>query len=118
VTKAASAPNTTIVLVQQRLAEAAADHVVQAEAELMPAARKLFTEVDFSETPETNRAAMVAQIQRLHLRVFGRRVVADGEEVTANLALWSDLYSFDNNPVNAWRGVLIALLRDPDFLFY
>lgn len=118
VTKVASSPNTTIVLVQQRLAEAAADHVVVAESGLMPAARGLFTEVDFSETPETNRAAMVAQIQRLHLRVFGHRVAADSEEVSANLALWSDIYSFDNNPVNAWRGVLIALLRDPDFLFY
>lgn len=118
VTKPAASPNTTMVLVQQRLAEAAASHVMTTEQAQAQGARRLFTKITFAETPETDRAAMVAQLQALHLRIFGHRVAADGEEVAANLALWSDLYAFDNDAVNAWEGVLVALLRDPDLLFY
>ena len=61
---------------------------------------------------------MVAQIQRLHLRIFGTRVEADGPEVEANLELWSDLYEVSLTIEDAWAGLLTVLLRDPDFLFY
>lgn len=111
VTAPSTSPNATVVLVQQRLAEAAAWYVVENE----PA--RLFT-VDFTETPETARDAMVAQLQALHLAVFGRRVAADGPEVDAGLALWSDLYSVETDARAAWAGVLSVLLRDPDFLLY
>ena len=61
---------------------------------------------------------MVAQIQDLHLRLFGNVVSASGPEVTANLTLWSDLYTIDHNPAEAWIGLLSVLLRDPLFLVY
>jgi hypothetical protein len=111
VTATATSPNATLVVVQQRLAEAAAWYVVKNE----PA--RLFT-VDFTETPDTDRAAMAAQLQALHKGVFGRTVAADSEEVEAGLALWSDLYTVERDPRDAWAGVLSVLLRDPDFLFY
>ncbi|MDP2315714.1 MAG: hypothetical protein Q8P41_22645 [Pseudomonadota bacterium] len=111
VTATSTSPNATLVLVQERLAEAAAWYVVETEP------TRLYT-VDFTETPETDRAAMVAQLQGLHRAVFGRTVAADGEEVEAGLALWSDLYAVGHDGREAWAGVLAVLLRDPDFLFY
>lgn len=118
VTHTATSPNTTLVLVQQRLAEAAAWSVAEADAAAEGGSRRLFTEIDFTETPDSGRAAMVAQVQALHLALFGRRVAEDGEEVAANLELWSQLYAVGQDPVDAWAGLLSALLRDPDFLFY
>lgn len=111
VTSTATTSNATLVLVQERLAEAAAAYVVANEPE------RLFT-IDFSETPDTNRAAMAAQVQALHLRLFGKRVAADGDEVDAALTLWSSLYAVERDGTMAWAGVLSALLRDPDLLFY
>jgi hypothetical protein len=113
-----TAPNTTLLLVQERIAEAAADFVTTSDATAGPTNARLFDVISFDETPETDTAAMTAQIQSLHLRLFGDRVAADGPEVTSNLALWSDLYAVDGDPVQAWSGLLSALLRDPDFLFY
>lgn len=117
VTRSARTPNTTLLLVVERLAEAAAEHVVVADA-ADPAGARLFRYVDFTETPQTDRAAMAEQIRHLHVRVFGRTVAADGPEVEANLLLWSELYAVDADPLTAWSGLLSALLRDPDFLLY
>jgi hypothetical protein len=112
VTATARTPNATLVLVQERLAEAAAAYAINAEPE------RLFAQLDFSETPETNRAAMVAQIQHLHRRVLGHTVAADGAEVAAALDLWTGVYAVEGTTQGAWAGVLSALLRDPDFLYY
>lgn len=118
VTASAREPGATVVLVQERLAEAAATTLVPAERALEPGERRLLTEIDFTETPDAGRAAMVAQIQALHLRIFGTRVAEDGEEVEANLALWQELYAINQDADEAWAGLLTALLRDPDFLLY
>ncbi len=116
VTKNADSPNATIVLVQERLAQAASAYIVEADS--TSETPTLFTEVDFTETPDTNRDAMVAQLQLLHFRIFGTRIAADGPEVAANLDLWSELYTVEGDIEMAWTGVLSALLRDPDFLLY
>ena len=118
VTKSATSPTATLALVVEALAEASSDYAVQQELTQDPGDRRLFTEIDFTETPDSNEAAMVAQIKKLHLRLFGDRVAADGEEVAANLDLWRDLYSVEKDPVAAWTGVLSALMRDPEFLLY
>ena len=112
-----TSPNTTLLLVQERFAEAASDHVVATDA-ADPQNARLFGKIAFTETPETGRDAMVAQIQDLHLRLFANRVAADGPEVEANLELWTALYEVDHDPSRAWAGLLSALLRDPDFLLY
>jgi hypothetical protein len=83
-----------------------------------PGEARLFTEISFHETPKNGEPAMRAQVQRLHLRLFGRRVASDGPEVEANLELWEDLYDVSLTVEDAWAGVLTVLLRDPDFLFY
>jgi len=117
VTSTAAGPNATLVLVQERLAEAAAWYAVAPSEDPLAAPGALMT-VDFAATPETDRAAMVAQIQDLHLRIFGKRVAADGEEVEAALELWTALYAVEPDGRSAWAGLLSALLRDPDLLFY
>ena len=111
-------PNATMLLVSARLAEAASAHVMTQEAAQEPRDRSLFSEVTFSETAQTDRSAMTAQIQRLHKAVLGRVVEPDGDEVEANLALWEELYAATDSAHVAWGGLLIALLRDPDFLMY
>ena len=117
VTQPATEPMTTLVLVQERFAQAAANHVVAHDRD-NPDEARLFRDIDFHETPRNGEAQMVAQIQSLHLRLFGRHVAADGPEVAANLALWEDLYEVSLTIEDAWAGLLTVLLRDPDFLFY
>jgi hypothetical protein len=116
-TRTSHTANVTLLLVQERLAEAAASYVVTADR-ADPANARLFRQIDFTETPTTDREAMVAQLQDLHLQLYGRRVDADGEEVAANFALWSDLHAVTGDPAAAWTGLLSALLRDPDFFLY
>lgn len=111
VTRNTSSPNTTLVLVNERLAEAAASYVVAEEPQ------RLFS-VDFTETPDSDRDAVVGQIQQLHRRILGRSVAADSEEVAANLELWETLHAIEGEPRAAWAGLTAALLRDPDFLLY
>ncbi len=113
-----TAPNTTLVLVQERLAQAAAMYAGQTEYEQAKSKRKLFTQIDLDAPVAQDHDAAVAQIQALHLRVLSHRVAPDGPEVEANLALWEELYAAEENPALAWVGVLTALLRDPDFLLY
>ncbi len=110
-------PTATMALVLQRLAEASADWALAHDDE-RPEAEQLFSEVGLTETPSTHPDAFVAQIQRLHLRLFGDRVEADGPEVAANIALWEALYEVERSPSAAWAGLLSALLRDPRFLYY
>lgn len=118
VTRTTTSPNPTSILVHARLAEAAASHVVHTDAAADRAERRLFSFVDFSETPAQNPEPMIEQIQWLHRRVLGQAVAADGEEVAANLELWDALYAIEGDPLMAWTGLTTALLRDPDFLLY
>jgi hypothetical protein len=115
VTSNATAPNATLLLVQQRLAEAASWYVV-ANDHAAPETARLFTRITWTETPETGRDGMVAQIQDLHRAALG--TVATDDEVDDLLALWADLYALDGDPAAAWAGLLSALLRDPTFVVY
>ncbi len=114
----ALSPSSTVLMVMEALAEEASAYAVVTEAALPADERTLFREIDFTETPDTDRDAMVAQVQALHLRVLSQRVAADGEQVAATLALWESLYAIEGDVPRAWRGVLTALLRDPTFLMY
>lgn len=117
-TAAATSPNATVALVLERLAEGAATYAVSQEGGEDPADRRLFTEIDFKETPTIGRDAMVAQIQALHRRVLSQEIAEDSDAVSDELALWQDIYDATGSPQAAWSGLLTALMRDPDFLFY
>lgn len=110
-------PTPSMVLVQARLAEAAAFYVATQDAS-SEGAKRLFTDITFTETVDTGRAAMVKQLQSLHRRLFGTVVTPEGPEVAAGLDLWSQLYAVSGEPLRAWAGVLSVLLRDPEFVTY
>lgn len=117
VTSSATRPSATLLLVQARLAEAAADHVVRHDLR-DPSQARMLRRVDGTETLPQGEAAIVAQIQELHRLIFGRSVAPDGPEVAANLALWSELHALTGEPQRAWVGLISALLRDPDLIVY
>jgi hypothetical protein len=107
-------PTVPQALVAQRLAEGAAGFVVQGDA-ADPANARLFAGFDFQDT---SRGAVVAQLVKLHLRLFSERISADDPEVLAEADLFEALLALDPDPLVAWQGTLSALLRDPKFLFY
>ena len=115
VTAPSTLPNSTALLVQERLAEAAAWYMVQSEPERL-------LSIDLTATPETDRDAFTAQIQALHWRLFGRRVAPDSAEVTSALELWAGLYTVGGGSASAgadaWAGLVSVLLRDPDMAVY
>jgi len=116
VTAPAQNPTSTMILVQERLAQAAANYAVsQALAGYPPA---ILENIGFFETPTTDRDLFVEQIQMLHLTIFGERVDADGPEVEANIELWEQLLEIDGEISTAWEGLLSVLFRDPDFMVY
>ncbi len=117
-TRPATEPNATMLLVHERLAQAAADYVVGHDKSADATRDRLFTRIAFTETPDRDRETMALQIQDLHLRLFGAAVTAEGPEVEANLALWTELYALSGDPAEAWQGLLTVLLRDPDLLVY
>lgn len=117
VTRSSNVPNATLLLVQQRLAELAAAWAVQEERRLDRSARTLFTEVDLTERPGQDDAAVRAQLEKLVRRVLSR-APADDAEIDGLYVLWADVYASTNQPGEAWEATLSALLRDPDFLIY
>lgn len=117
VTSPATEPTATMLLAHERLAQAAAWYVVEQDRANRDDPR-LFSHITFTETLQTDRDAMVDQVVDLHWRLFGDRVAPDGQEVEANLELWSELYESDGSVGDAWAGLLSVLLRDPDFLYY
>ncbi len=116
VNRSARSPNATIVLVQERLAELAGVYAV--EQAIAEGHSDLFAEIDLNDTPASNPDGSVAQIVALHKAIFGRTIAPDGPEVAANLDLYAALLDIDGSPPAAWAGLLVALLRDPDFLLY
>ena len=116
VTAPATNPTATMLLVQERLAQAAAWYVVAEDQD--SDTPRLFTEIGFHETPNASPEPMIAQIQNLHLRLFGHLIEADGPEVEANLELWTALFEAEGSISDAWAGLLSVLLRDPNFLVY
>src|SRR5262249_34234443 len=111
-------PNATGLLVQDRLAMAAASYAVLTERERPPEERVLFTLVSFSDDPATADTAFRDQIQALVLRVLSRRVERSGPEVASYLDLWDEVYATTSDREQAWMSVLGVLLRDPEFVSY
>jgi hypothetical protein len=116
--EAARSPTPTLVLVHERVAEAAAWVAVQQEVE-EPGSGTLFPS-GLPDDPESEqgRAAMAAAIQHLHRRIFGTEPAANSEEVQSLVELWQDVRDVGEDAPSAWASVLSVLLRDPDFVLY
>lgn len=111
-------PSATYILSISRLVEQAAIYVSARESEMEFSERTFFVEVDFLHGLDDDREASIAMIQRWHLLLFGQRIQLDGPQIEANVELWESLYQIHSDPVEAWVGLLTALLRDPDFIVY
>ena len=112
-------PSVGMVFVQERLAQAAAWTV--ANADLDPdrtADARLLAYVTIEDTPESAPEAFDAQIRALYERITGEPLADDATEPDALVAVWKELYSVDASPTAAWAGVISAVLRDPRILFY
>lgn len=108
----ADRPTATTVLVQERLAQAAAYHAI-AHDRANPDSPLLLTQVSPEAPPED--AARDAQIAELHRRILGRRAT-DAE--IAGLAALFDEVSAMADPATGWQSVVTVLLRDPFFILY
>jgi hypothetical protein len=115
VTSPIDSPNTTLLLVAERLAEAAAAHVVRTDAD-DPDHARLFAPGALDATPGSS--AFRDQVAALHWRLFGRRVSSDGDEVVSAEELYDDVRPVVADGHEAWSFVLSSLLRDPDLLLY
>jgi hypothetical protein len=115
--EAAPEPSTTTLLVQERVAEAAAAWAVATEGALDSSARTLLRELDPGD-PTPDPGELTAQIQALYLRIHSRRRGAGDPDVTSLVALWQARLDTTGDPADAWETVIAALLRHPDFLFY
>jgi hypothetical protein len=114
-TVAAELPSPTILLVQERLAEASAESAVRATLE-DPGSVALLDRLDEAWRPASDGDAMTEQLTLAHRRALGR-LPSDGEVQTL-LGLWDELYALEDDAVLAWAGTLSLVLRDPDFLLY
>jgi hypothetical protein len=95
----------TLLLVQERIAQAAADHVVHNEPE------RLFAATVTGTPDDLDRA-----LAHLHERVLSRPPTAT--EVADLAEHWHAVEALTGAPEDAWASVLTVLLRDPDFLLY
>jgi hypothetical protein len=107
---------TTSLLVEQRLAEAAAAWVVADEPRRAVEARILFRELDPSQ--DHDAALRAAQVRALVRRILSRAVPDDDPDVAGLLALWEARRASGASPAESWTSVVTALLRHPDFVAY
>jgi hypothetical protein len=114
VTRPATTPNATTVLVTERLAELAAPYAVAHDAE-RPREEQLLPGIDFTETLEGDRAEMEATVAHLFRRALGRLPTeAETEDL---LETWGEA-ALIATPEDAWSVVLAVLIRDPEFTLY
>ena len=104
VTSPQQEPSLTWLLATQRLAEAAAQNIV---LESLGSQNGLLAGVTRSST--STDAEFRTALQSLHLRLYGS--IAQELWLSAVVALWSDINS-SAGPEEAWRAVLVAVLRD------
>lgn len=116
-TQTAMVPNATILLVHSALAEQATIYVALQEAEQAESQRKFFTLIDLEETWDESENAQ-AQIVHLFNLILTQKIDENGPEVQAMNDLWQAVYQNSQNPAEAWVSVMIAILRDPNYLIY
>ena len=98
------------------LAVDASRHVIESDFQIAdPDGRKLFTQIDESESDE---AKVRAQLVALFDRIFGQQVDANSDDVTLYWDLFSQTLDQRGAPRDAWTVTLTAMFQDPAVLFY
>lgn len=113
-------PNVPLLLVQERLAEAAAAALVFHGGARPGKVGAVLDGADLERRPGDPGfdAAARSIVVALHRTIFSAEVAKDGEETEAALALFADIYLAEGDARAAWAGVLAALLRDPELITY
>jgi hypothetical protein len=106
-------PGLTSVLVDKRLAEAAASYAVDRELVEGAEDRRLFLHVTLESAPGDDD--FTEELEDLHWRLYGTH--PDDDRIAACEALWSSIAE-NAGPAEAWKGLASALLRDPAFVGY
>jgi hypothetical protein len=105
-------PTLTRALVTKRLAQAAAQIVVEEEL-VQGADPKLFTRVTLDDSPQDD--VFAEQLVLLHRRLYGQ--TPDADRLALDVALWTSADELAG-PESAWATLLTGLLRDPAFWTY
>ena len=112
-------PSVAKVFIQERLAQSSAfdvaTHDLDPERE---APARMLTHVDSSSRPDKDPELFKAQICDLYLQATGLPLRDDAPEVELLTTLWRELWSVQEDPVDAWAGVIAVVLRDPRILLY
>ena len=116
-TQTAIVPNATLLLVHSALAEQASIYVALHEYDQAMTERKFFSLINFDQTwDEADNAE--AQIVHLFNLILTQEIDEDGPEVEAMQELWKAIYQNSENSSEAWISIMIAILRDPNYLIY
>ncbi len=130
VTGRAANLNASVVMVQRKVAALAAEYVVDNDLPLPDDQRRLLHGITGMEDPGTDEAAIRASLSRLARRLYGVDWSADDPQIDVLMQLYRSLYGdttqsgTGNGQVagtqgqRAWRGVLVAMLRNPRMLTY
>ena len=112
-------PSVGMVFIQERLAQAAAWQVVNADLALdREGDARLLRFVTVEDTPESNPDAFEAQIRHLYLAITGHPLAPNATEPAALTDLWKQVYSVEASSTAAWASVTSVVLRDPRVLLY
>ncbi|MEO0605357.1 MAG: hypothetical protein AAF211_28260, partial [Myxococcota bacterium] len=106
VTEVSRTPNATAVLVQKRLAELAVSHLASEGA------------VPWLGVVDPTAAPQPEVVADLVLAMLGEAVEPGSPPVEALSELFAELETAEGGRRAAWRGLVYALLRDPDFVTY
>jgi len=113
------APSVGMVLIQERIAQAAGWHVAQNDLQIeTPEDRILLKYINLTDTPETHAEAFDYQIRDLYLQLTGVALDPEATEPADLQVLWKQIYSMHNSSEAAWAGIVSVVLRDPLVLFY
>lgn len=104
----------TASVVLRGLAERAAEHVVDSDAQY-PDSAKLFRDITPSETDET---AVRNQLVSLHAAIFALDVASDSPEIDDAYQLFTQALAAANDAERAWKLTISALLQHPRMAFY
>ena len=112
-------PSVGTVFVQERLAYAAAWHVVQNDFNPeREGEAKLLKYVAWDATPDTDPEGFETQMTELYRDITGVPLPEGADEPEALVTLWRQVHSVEGSTEKAWAGVISAVLRDPAVLTY
>ncbi|MEN0065644.1 MAG: hypothetical protein AAGA48_26115 [Myxococcota bacterium] len=119
VTERQYTPTVGLTFIQERLAQSAAWYVAQHDLDPGRTDEAILLRfVTIEDTPQSSPEAFEEQIRHLYLTITGRPLALEAREPAELVEVWKGLYSVEASPTLAWAGVVSAVLRDPQVLFY